>query len=106
VQYRTATMELWRRKSKWLEIWPSRGFNQLAAPDPTFITSSTGQQVPNAATKKKVRLPILENGERPSEAKFLDKNGKWIQDPTPDQIVLITSQLYPAINFAGYFPIK
>ena len=44
-------------------------------------------------------------GERPQEPQFLDRDGRWIEDPTPADIALITTQLYPAINFTNYFPL-
>jgi hypothetical protein len=104
--YRTATLELWRRKSKWQEVWPSRGFNQrVTVPvNSPFINVLTQQ--PDSTQKQKLLSPITINGERPTEPQFLDKDGKWIREPTLSQVVFITTQLYPAINFAGYFPIK
>ncbi len=102
IQYRTATMELWRRKSKWVEKWPSRGFNEVVSDASPFVSKKTGK--PSAVAKS--RRPILVNGERATEPQFLDQKGRWIAEPTLDQICMITTQIYPAINFSGYFPLK
>ena len=43
IKYRTATLELWRRKSQWVEIWPSRGFTQLVTvPQLTWVGDGQG----------------------------------------------------------------
>lgn len=104
IKYRTATVEVWRRKSKWIEYFPSRGYNELV----TVIDQPTNESgIGSGFTKKtkKILRPILINGEPPDKPQFLDADGKWIKEPTPDQIKIITAQLYPAISFNA-FPLK
>lgn len=101
-KYRTATIEVWRRKSKWLEYFPSRGYHEIADIPSPFINKDS--QKPDT-TKKGLR-PILIAGATPDRPQFLDKDGKWLgANPSPDQIVMLTKQLYPAVPF-GPFPLK
>ncbi|MFO1046042.1 MAG: hypothetical protein U0941_30050 [Planctomycetaceae bacterium] len=101
IEYRTATLECWRRKSKWVEYWPNRGFNErIKGTDIPFHDATAA----GLGANDSVLRPILIDGERPSEPQFLDKDGKWIKNPTLDQIVIIATQLYPAISFASQFP--
>lgn len=99
--YRRCVVELWRRKSQWLEIFPSRGFNQLV--QRTRITQNRHGTMVGSIVKE--LQPITQNGQPLDKPAFLDKDGKWIKDPTPDQIVMLTAQLYPAIPF-NQFPLK
>lgn len=99
--YRTATIELWRRKSQWLEIFPSRGFYEVVDIESPFVNKETKQ----ADSKKKGLKAIKKNGEPIDKPGFLDRDGKYLENPTPDQIVMLTKQLYPAIPFNA-FPLK
>lgn len=103
-QYRTATVEVWRRKGKWLEYFPSRGFNEKV----TVIDQAVNSNGVGSGFTKKTKTvlrPILINGEPPDKPQFLDADGKWLKDPTPDQIKILTAQIYPAISFNA-FPLK
>ena len=95
ISYRTATLELWRRKSKWVEVWPSRGFYQIVKGDEGISRDRTG----------KGKRPIIVANSVPNEPGFLDANGAWIQNPTLADLYLITTQIYPEINFTNYFPL-
>lgn len=102
IAFRTVTCEVWKRKSKWQEIWPSRGFNQL-------VRIPQGGLVPGGIAQKttyQLRPIVDDSGENIKEPQFLDKNGAWIQNPTPQQIFMITTQLYPSIGFTGLFPLQ
>lgn len=103
ITYRTATIEVWRRKSKWLEIFPSRGFNEKVKT--SDLASQNALPAGSKTSNSTFLSPIIVNGQKPDTAQFLDKNGKWVQNPTPSKVVILTAQLYPAIQFSA-FPLQ
>lgn len=96
-KYRTATIEVLKRKSTWEVIFPSRGFNQVES----FRVSRTG----TGSTVKRL-VPIrLNNGELPTEPQFLDRDGKWMPHPDPADVVILKAQLYQSIPY-NRFPLR
>jgi hypothetical protein len=96
VDFYPTLIELWYRKSGWLHRFPNVGFNELyeieePAGSGTFVTR-----------KRPIAFPT---GERPSEPQILDADGRWIQKPTPDDLVLLDAEIHEEVDF-NRFPIK
>jgi hypothetical protein len=47
-----------------------------------------------------VRRPILIDGQPTREPQALDKDGKWIKEPTPQDIVLLEFKPTPWLPFS------
>lgn len=99
IKYRQMTMELLYRPSTWYQIFPSRGFNQLITQKVLVTNPSTGAV--SYSTRSQL-TPILIKGEVPTEAQFLDADGKWIQNPTPDDVVYLQELIHTEAEFSSF----
>jgi hypothetical protein len=102
ISFRTCTVELLMRKSTWEVVFPSRGFNELKTVTALKTNPTTGA-LSYSTTKKLV--PILVKGEPPTEAQFLDLNGRWIPNPNPSDVVLLKALLQSPVPFSQ-FPLR
>ena len=98
VEFYPTTFELAYRKSKWNYRYPSVGYNQRVpetsrTPGPRF-----GQPV-------NVRRPILINGQPPNEPQLLDRNGLWIPEPEPQDVVILEEEIYEQAPL-GVLPLR
>ncbi len=101
-RYRTLSLELAYRKSTWVTQFPSTGFEELvlrdATPnDPQSIRINV-DGIDKVAERKTIVLDG--DGQRPSEPQILDKDGKWVKHPTPDDIVILTAEINDVVPFA------
>jgi hypothetical protein len=99
INFRTCTVEVLSRKTTWDVIFPSRGFNELKTVKTLVSDPATGAL---GWTSEKRLVPMLVKGEPPTEAQFLDLNGRWIKNPTPSQVVLLKAQLQTPVPFSQF----
>lgn len=98
--YYVLSFELWWRLDGWEAKVVNRGYNQLVeiTENPPWL-APLGQQVTKPKTRL-VRQPILINGQPPREPQALDNDGKWIENPTPEDIVLLSFKPKPWLPFS------
>lgn len=93
VKYWPCTIEVAYRKSLWLYKFPSMGFNQLVeAPDRTSASTANRNTI-------RVRQAIKIHGQAPTDPQVLDADGKWIEHPNPEDLVMLEAELYQTANF-------
>lgn len=89
IEYVTCTTELAYRKSGWSHRYPSIGFNELV----DELDLRPGSDPTNGQTIK-VKRPILINGQPPSEPQILDAEGHWVDQPEPQDVVILSEDIY------------
>lgn len=114
IPYTTVGFQLHYRAEGWTTLIPNRGFYQLVP------RSATAAQVVTAAFKTKKPMPLslpkfpydrqrilvgTTPPDYPDEPQFLDPNGAFIENPTPDQIVVLEFDDYDKLPF-GQLPLK
>ena len=122
ISYCEGAFELHARRGGWKALIPNRGFNELIALPVASKLSQLGTTNPGAAIgqlpddqvvgvrkgKKYVRRKIYigPTREEPNEAQALDKNGRLIPVPTPDNIVMLEFDDHEPKPFGGVLPLK
>lgn len=99
--YRILILELAYRKSTWVHKFPSSGYSQIvfrrARPDdPQEIRIDT-----NGIDVVRERVTItVDDGQRPTVPQLLDKDGRWIKDPQPEDVVILDAEILEEVSFA------
>lgn len=103
-KFYVCSVEIAYRKSKWVHKFPSKGFSQIVQrrATPAEILSDLGSQLPtiNGVAYVRERQTItLADGQRPQEPQMLDAEGRWIPNPTPEQIHIIEEEVLDEVSF-------
>lgn len=83
VRYLPLSMELHFRRSTWQTFVPSRGLQEL---------HEQADDAGGPPTIEKRRI-MLKTGEPATEPQLLDRDGRWISDPTPEAVYLLSFQI-------------
>ncbi len=99
-EFYVCSIEIAYRKSTWKHKFPSQGYSQIIerrarSSDPQSVRINT-----SGIDKVRERQTItLADGQKPSEPQMLDADGKWIPNPTPEQIHLIEEEIFDEVSF-------
>lgn len=90
-RYLPLGLELHFRRSTWQSFIPSRGYQ-------AYFDDPEG----GAPVKRRI---TLDDGSYPNEPQLLDRRGRWIQNPRPQDVYMLKFQLPRALPF-GALPLR
>jgi hypothetical protein len=88
IQFVPCVVELAYRKSGWQHRYPSIGFNELV--EQRDLSPGADADGPPQIVKR----AILINGQPPSEPQLLDAAGHWVEQPEPQDVVILSEDIY------------
>jgi hypothetical protein len=99
--YRVLSLELAYRKSTWVHKFPSTGFSQIVFRRARLDDPPEARIDTDGIDVVRERMTItVDDGQRPTEPQLLDKAGRWIKDPKPEDVVILDAEILEEVSFA------